>query len=238
MSRLERARRFLTGRTRAIALKVIPLALLASSAYAAAIGSSYFTLDGQNVNFNNNVNSSGSVYSSGTFLGSQSGLENGFFGLSVTGSVGVTCSGNCSGDTIDFYFEGSAVTPNPVLPNYLVNFVFTTSILNGNGQPQNGTYSWSVVGQGNTGLGSGSANTGDTVSGSGSMAAGSTWSVDIFITPQNFTNGEVLGLMLPSDGAPASLDINAESPTPEPDSIALALVGTAAFLLVRRKRCA
>lgn len=233
MSKLERARRFLTGRTRAIALKVIPLALLAGSAYAAGISSSSFTLDSQNVNFNNSVNSSGSVFSSGSFLGSLSGLENGFFGLSVTGTVDVVCSGNCSGDTIDFNFSGSVFPQLPAMD--LVGFVFTTTL---DGGTKSGSYNWSVTGQGNASLGSGSGSFGDTQQGSGTMAGGSDWSVDLYVTPQNFTNGDVLTLTLPSDQTPASIDINAASPTPEPDSIALALVGTGALLFLRRKRTA
>jgi hypothetical protein len=227
MTKLERARKFLTGTTRAIALKVIPLALVASSAHAITPGNS-FLLSSQSISTIHNSGGSGSFFGSGIFSASPLALENGFFGLSLTGSVGVSCSGgSCGGETIDFNFQGHVTGPATPPATAKVFYRFSTS-LTGNPDP---SYTWTLLGSG------GSANYGDNVSGNGVMTlSGSNWSMDLDIYTPSFDDGATLTLTLPTD-VPASIDLTAPpSGAPEPASMALTMAGGLWLFLLRRKK--
>jgi PEP-CTERM motif len=226
MTKLERARKFLTGTTRVIALKVIPLALVASSAHAAVPGNS-FLLSSQSISTIQNSGGSGSFFGSGIFSASPLALENGFFGLSLTGSVGVSCSGgSCGGETIDFNFQGHVTGPATPPTTASVFYRFSTS-LSGD---TDSSYTWTFLGTG------GDANYGANVTGNGVLnLSGSNWSMDLDITNPTFDDGATFTLTLPTD-APASIDLMAgPSAAPEPASMALTMAGAAGWLLLRRK---
>lgn len=226
MTKLERARRFLTGRTRAIALKVIPLAFLATSAYATEPSNS-FLLDSQSFStIHQSGGGSGSFSEFSSFSTSPLPLHNGFFGLSIIGSVDVGCSGgDCSGNTMDFRFTGHV--SGPATPPTVANVFFH---FNANLVPDPADYNWTFLQSG------GPANYGDDVFGTGTTTvSGGNWTLDLDITPAAFSTRELLNVTLPS-GNLGSIDITAPGATPEPDTIALTLAGLGGLFLLRRKK--
>ena len=239
MKRLERARRFLLGRGKALSLKVIPLAVLALPMFAITTATpGQFSVTNQAFSTLGNTGSGYFLQVSDPFSVSNPALlnVNGFQGVSLTGSVSFICCGTCAGDTIDMNFSGN-VTPlsGNVLPpsgHLLWNFYAFPST------ESPGTYGYSLL---NT---SGTGSYGSNVIGSGNFAISSgNFSVDLQITPSGLGSGDEVTITFPSQGqGPLSLDFTANpseqapATTPEPSTVALGLSGAAALAFIRRKR--
>jgi hypothetical protein len=210
-------------RTIRFAQPAVALALLAISAYPSTLGS--FVLDSQTIStIHNSGGGPGNFVPLATFSTASLGVINSFEGLSIFGSVGVTCSyqggSACNANTIDYRFTGH-VTGGMPPPTADVAYDWTTDV----NFPAVHIYYWSLLGQ------SGSARYRlDNVTGSSTMSiAGSNWSMDLQITLIALNAGDIFSLKLP-------IDISAPAPIPEPSSIALTLAGAATIFLLRRKR--
>ncbi len=238
MTAVERAKRFLKDKSRAIAMTAIPLsALVAISAPAKA--DIVFNTGGCQVSATNGTLSGGSACTLNGLPAS-----NGITGLKLSGSGTVTAPNSGAGITL-FFGNSGGTASGAFTGNIPIDFAFSATDSNNNlidwtleflfNGPSSGSFSVN-----SSTLGFNPISGSGTVSGSGLISAvnavaNSSWFLQLMVNVDNpgtnVANGETLSVTVPT----GSIDINGQSAVPEPSTWSMIATAAAGLLFWRRR---